>query len=73
MALADTKDKAKAETKWTAFPDERGIEYRKLKVHGRGRFQTKMEYRARITVMVDGERQQRTRKANTRSDAREAS
>lgn len=31
-----------------------------------------MEYRARITVVVNGERQQRTRKATSRSDARQA-
>lgn len=68
LALATTKDNPKDETKWTAFPDERGIEYRKRKERGR----VKMEYRARITVVVDGERQQRTRKATSRSDARQA-
>jgi integrase len=68
LALATTQDKPKDETKWTAFPDERGIEYRKRKERGR----VKMEYRARITVIVDGERQQRTRKATSRGDARQA-
>lgn len=68
LALATTKDNPKDETKWTAFPDERGIEYRKRKERGR----VKMEHRARITVIVDGERQQRTRKATSRSDARQA-
>jgi len=60
LALAMTKDNLKDETRWTAFPDERGIEYRKRKERGR----VKMEYRARITVVVDGERQQRTTGSN---------
>jgi hypothetical protein len=61
--------KVKDESKWTSYDDERGIQYRKIKVR---RGQVKTQYRARVIVKVNGERLELTRMARTRSDAHDA-